>query len=126
MISSITEKTIKQLKKSNLSIEDRTALTTALLDKLNALPIGDIIYFTQNGLMIDGKELDAEQTNAFKETCSALKDNFARKVIHEQIRHKATEAGIHKSQSIEELMFYKAAIWCLNEENILIQQLSEV
>lgn len=126
MISSITEKTIKQLKKSNLSIEDRTALTTALLDKLNALPIGDIIYFTQNGLMIDGKELDAEQTNAFKETCSALKDNFARKVIHEQIRHKATEMGIHQAISIETLYFSKVALWIMNEYEILLQKLSEV
>jgi len=96
------------------------------LNKLVVLPIGDIILFTENGLNIGGKDLDQEQLLNFKDGCSVLKENFARKVIHEQIRYKATEMGIHKSQSLDELMFAKAALWVLNEYEILIHKLSEL
>jgi len=85
-----------------------------------------MILFTETGLMINGKELEPDQVLNFREASVSLKDNFARLIIHEQIRHKATEAGIHKAQTIDELMFYKAAIWCLNEENILINKLSTI
>lgn len=123
MISPTTQNIIKQLKKANLSTEDRIALTTALLDKLVVLPIGDMIVFTENGISINGKELDLEQSMSFREGCVSLKENFARKVLNEQIRFKAIEMGVHKSQTIDELMFSKAAIWVINEEEILLQKL---
>ncbi len=119
-----TQKIIKQLRKSDLTLEDRVALTTCLLDKLNAVPIGDIIMFTENGLMINGKMLDMEQTISFREASVALKENFARKVIHEQVRYKAIDLGINKAQSIDTLMFSKACIWVINELEILTAKLS--
>lgn len=118
------EKVISQLKKTKLSKEDRIALTTALLDKLVALPASNILHSSNEGLVIAGKKLDMEQMLAFKESVDALKENYARRVIHEQIRYKATEMGIHKATTLEELMFAKAAIWFLNEENILVESLS--
>ncbi len=124
MISSITEKIIKQLSKSNLTLEDRSALTSALLGKLNALPIGDMIVFTENGILINGRTLDTEQAMSFREASVALKDNFARKVINEQVRYKAIDLGINKAQSVDTLMFSKAAIWVINELEILTDKLS--
>lgn len=124
MIQSLTQKLIQQLKKKNLSQEDRIALTTALLDKLNALPIGDLIHFTDTSISINGKELDQEQSISFREAAVSLKDNFARRVIHEQIRYKAIDLGINKALSTDTLMFSKAAIWVLNEIEILIVKLS--
>ncbi len=126
MISPITDKVIKQLKKSNLSLEDRTALVTALLDKLGAFPIGDIITLTDTGISINGRVLDTEQYMVFREQASALKDNFARQVINEQLKFKAIQMGIHKSLSADELYFSKAIIWFINEENILLERLSTV
>ncbi len=61
MISPTTDKVIKQLRKSNLSLEDKTALVSALLDKLGAFPIGDMVIQTETGLSINGKDLDVEQ-----------------------------------------------------------------
>jgi len=100
----LTQKLIVQLRKANLSTEDRLALTTALLDKLNALPIGDMVHFTETGLMINGNELNLDQALSFREAAVTLKDNYARRVIHEQIRHQATEAGIHKAKTIDEAL----------------------
>lgn len=123
MVNETVQKVIKQLQKANLSIEDRTALTTVMLGRLLTIPIGDMVIFTQSGVMINGKELDSEQLIAFKEACTSLKKNYARRVISEQVRYKAIEMGIHKSTSDSELFFSKAAIWVLNEENILLEKL---
>lgn len=120
----ITERMTKTLARTDLPVEDRTALLTAILGKLNALPIGDIVATSSDGaVMINGKNLDREQIIGFKEGIAALKDNFARKVIHEQVRFKAIEMGIFKSVSTETLMFSKAALWCMNEIEILLEKL---
>lgn len=74
--------------------------------------------------MINGKELDQEQMISFKEACAVLKDNYARKVIHEQIRYKAIDLGINKAISVDTIYFSKAALWVLNELEILITKLS--
>jgi len=120
------EKIIKELKKAKLSQTDRIALTTAITDKLNALPMGDIIAYSREGLIINGKVMDLEQTANFKLSVTALEDNFARQVIHEQLRFKAVQLGLDKATSIDELFFAKAVIWSLNEENKLIKQLSTI
>jgi hypothetical protein len=104
-------------------LENRIALTTALLDKLNALPIGELIHFTETGLMLNGKELEEDQVLNFREACVALKENYARKVIFEQVRYKAIDLGINKALSNDTLYFSKAAIWSLNEIEVLIQKL---
>ncbi len=126
MISPVTDKVIKQLKKSSLTLEDRTALVTALLDKLGAFPIGEMVNFTETGIAINGRDLDQEQYINFREACVLLKENFARRVINEQLKYKAMEMGIHKSTTSEELYFSKAVIWFINEENILLEKLSTV
>ncbi len=107
-------------------MQDRSALMTCLLDKLGIFPIGDIIIRTQAGVFANGKELDQEQLINLAESCQTLKDNFARRLINEQLRYKATEMGIHKSTTIDELLFAKAVIWFINEENILIEKLSTI
>jgi hypothetical protein len=124
MVSPTTDKVIKQLRKASLSMADRVALTNVLLDKLGAFPIGDIVRFTENHIEINGRNLDTEQYLAFKEAASAMKENFARRVINEQLKYKATEMGIHKAVSLDELFFSKAIIWFINEENILLEKIS--
>lgn len=120
-----TQKLIKQLEKANLPTEDRIALTNAVTQKLNAPPIGELITLNPNGLMINGKQLELDDLLAFREACSVLKDNYARKVINEQIRFKAIEMGIDKATTLDTLAFAKACIWVMNEYEILIHRLSE-
>lgn len=97
-----------------------------MIEKLGAFPVGDLITFTENGLSLNGKDLSHEQFLNFKEACVLLKDNFARKVLNEQLKYKAIEMGIHKSTTVDELLFSKAVIWFINEENILIEKISTV
>jgi len=124
MISPIVKNVVKQLNKATLTTEERVELTNALLSKLGAFPIGEMITTNENGMSINGKDLDVDQYISFKEACASLKENFARRVINEQLKYKATEMGIHKSTTIDTLLFAKAVLWFINEENILIEKLS--
>ena len=120
MISPITQKIIKQFEKANLSLEDRTALVTVLLSKLHALPLNDTFIIEQNSVIINGKPLETEQLIVFRDSCISLKDNFAFKILNEQIRYLATNLGVYKSVSQDELFFYKSALWNLQQyENLL-------
>lgn len=123
MISPITKKTIDTLKKANLTLEDRTALTTVLLDKLQALPITNSIVVDHNGITINGKILEPDQAIMFSESCNALKDNYARKVIHEQVKYLAINMGIHNAVALDTLFFAKSSLWNLEQEEKLLAQI---
>lgn len=120
MISATTEKVIKQFKKADLSLADRSALLSVILDKLKAVPLNDSIVVGNGTVAINGKQLDTEQIINFKESAIALRDNTARKVLHEEVRYLATNMGVYKSVTLDELVFAKAALWCLNQEDELL------
>jgi hypothetical protein len=123
MIKPITEKIIKQLKKSNLSLEDRTALVTVLLSELHTLPLDNTFIVEQGQVTINGKDLDVDQVIVFRDSCLALKDNFAFKVIKDQIRYLAMNLGIYKSRNMDELFFYKTALWNLQQIDELLSKI---
>lgn len=121
-MTELTKQLIEELKKTDLTLEDRTALTTALLNKLVALPISNMIVFTPKGVMINNRELEVEQAVNFRMSVLALKDNNARKIIHEQIKYLAINTGVHNGLNQDSIMFSKAALWCLQEEEKLLEQ----
>lgn len=123
MLSPATDKTIKQFKKANLSLEDRTALLTSILGELKVLPLNDTIVIGQGFIKVNGKELDPEQIINFQESCNALKSNFAWQVISEQMRYLATNLGVYKATNLDELYFYKSALWILDQINKLLEKI---
>lgn len=122
MVSPITNKVIAKLKRANLSLEDRTALITVLLNKLHTLPLDNTFIVDQNSVVINGKPLATEQLIVFRDSCIALRDNFAFKVLSEQIRYLATNLGVYKSVSQDELFFYKAALYNLQQFDELLDK----
>ena len=122
-MTKVVEQLIKRLKNTNLSIEDRTAIVTALLEKSSVLPLKDSIVITSDSIKINDKPLDMEQILNFRESAIVLKDNFARSVIRSQIRYLATNLGIYKSVTLDELMFYKSALWNLQQEDDLLDRI---
>ena len=123
MISPITQKTIDTLKKADLSLEDRTALITVLLSELNALPLDNTFIVEGQSVIVNGKELDIDQVIVFRDSCISLKDNFAFKVISNQIRYLATNLGIYKSTNLDQLYFYKTALWNLEQFDKLLDKM---
>lgn len=122
MLSPIVEKTIKQLKKKNLTLEDRTALLTAILDKLQVLPLDEVLSLNAGQVSINGKPLEIEQFIAFKDSAIALRDNYAFKVINGQVRYMAVNLGVHKAVTLDQMFFFKAALWQIKEYNDLLEK----
>lgn len=87
------------------------------------LPLNNSILISQGSVSINGKSLETEQVINFHESCIGLKDNWARKVLREQVRYLAVNLGVYKSASLDELYFAKAALWCLAEEDKLLDQI---
>lgn len=94
------------------------------MGKLHALPLQDSIVIGQGTIMVNGHNLETDQVQVFAESAVAFRDNWARKVIHEQVRYLAVNGGVFKSVSLDEIMFFKAALWCLNEEDKLLDRLT--
>ncbi len=88
-----------------------------------ALPLHESIIVERDSVLINGKELDREGIIAFHEAVIALKENYARKIINEQIRYLAINVGINKSQTLDQLYFAKAGLWLLDEEEKILDKL---
>lgn len=118
-----TKKLINELKKKDLPIEDKSALTAVLMDKINALPLDNVLVLVPGVIQVNGRILDKEQIINLKESCVVLNDNQARKIIHEQLRYLAIVEGVHRGLSTEQLIFSKAALWIIEQENLLIEKI---
>lgn len=114
------------LKWKKLKGEDKTRIITALLDNIDALPIRDAITFDADGtIIIRGKKLEIEQIQNLKTGVSVLKDNFARKLIEEQLLYECSKLGLHQGLTPEQIQFSKACIWCLQQQNKFLTMLEE-
>lgn len=118
------EKVIKMLDKATLSLENRVALTTAILNKLNALPLSKSIIVDNGKIFVRGIELDREQEVNFREGIAVLQNNFVHKLFNEQLRYQAINLGINVATSMDTLMFSKAALWVLEQEIKLVESLT--
>lgn len=124
MLARIVAKlTVFALRQKRLSGEQKALVTSALLENLRAFPIRDIITTDVNGsLVIKGKVLDTEQRMLFRESGAALRSSFTRRLIHDQMLFKAINIGVHQGQNTDAVVFSKAAIWVIQEENALIEK----
>lgn len=112
------------LKNNRLSGEARALCITVLLNNLQALPISSIITYDNLGrILVNRKPLEVEQSVALRESAHALSDSFARRIIREQIRFNAIELGVHQGLDTYMILFAKAALWVMQEEEKLIASL---
>jgi len=112
----LTKIIIWALKTTKITGEDKARITTALLNNIDALPIRDAISFDADGtILIRGKKLELEQIQNLKTGASVLKDNFARKLIEEQLLYECSKIGLHQGVNTEQIVFSKACVWCLQQ-----------
>lgn len=115
------------LRNSKLSLENKTKLTSCLLDKLQAIPASDIIKTNEQGkLEVNGRELDLEGAKILREGAISLLDSQTRKFVKEQIMFEAVKIGVHFGDTPERVMFAKAAIWQLEQEEEFLKKLSQI
>ena len=116
---------VKLLQKSNLSLEDRNNLTTAVLDKLEALPLRAIIENNEEGiLLVNGREVDLEKAGMLRTNAKSLLESPLHKLIHQQVAFTAITMGVHKVKTVEEMIFARAALWWGQQEISLLKLLA--
>lgn len=113
------------LDRDDLTYDEKSYLSTKILDKLAALPLRDIIEFSDTGsLLINGRPQSLEQMKILHESARALRSNYMRRLIREQVAYNAIKLGLHKAVKIEDTNFSKAAIWWGQNEEKLIDLLA--
>jgi hypothetical protein len=125
MLSKLLSKVIVlALRSVRITGEDKARVTTVLLSNIGALPFRDVFAYDLDGsVYVNGKKLSQEQLIALKESCKALNDSFSRKLINEQIRFIAVNEGVHKGLNSDMILFAKAALWVMDQEETMISTL---
>lgn len=99
------------LRRSDLTVAEQTACLGAVLGKLEALPIKEIIGQTDEGITINGMPLTIDKIKTLRESALAALENQALNIVGEQVVWTAIQRGIHNADTPEKLYFYRAAIW---------------
>ena len=102
---------LRTFKRLDLTQEERTLCTAAILDKLEALPLRAIVTDSDEGILINGKQADIDTLRALRDSAISALDNKALNFIGEQVVWIATDRVIRKALTPEESYFYRAAIW---------------
>ncbi len=122
----ITYFVIWLMRNTKFSIENRVACTTALLDKLNAIPSHDIVNIDQSGrVYFNGKAVDADKVSQLKEQARDLLDNPLRQLVREEVSFRAVKLGVHKADNLEGVFFSKAAIYQAQQEDEIYERLAQ-
>lgn len=118
--------TVWLLKNNRIGNEERQLLTTALLDKLGALPLRARIVVDDAGqIFVDGRQMTLETARQMHTGAKAMLNNFARRIVREQITYMAVTKGVHENVSPEQGLFAKAALWSFQEEDDLYAKLAQ-
>lgn len=121
----LTKLTVYMLRNKKLTGEQKSLVLSELLKNMHTVPTRDIIKYDSVGtLLINGRPLDIEQAQVFLESCYALKNNPARKIINEQLTFEAIKLGIHSGLNSEMILFSKAILWQIEQENKLLADMS--
>lgn len=125
-MSLVVRLTLWLLHGRRLNIVERNALSTAILEQLEALPIRGIITNSDEGLLINGKPVEVEKMRTLRESAIAALDNQALNLIGDQIRWVATERLLHKVIVPEDIYYYRAALWAIEQLRAHLQTLAQV
>lgn len=118
--------TSKLLSLNDLALEDRVLLTSLLLDKLAAIPLGDIISYDKKGtLLVNNRPLTLEQASALRESAKGMLNNYAFRLVSKQTTYEAYVMGINKANSLNDLFFSKSAIWYGQQVQQLLKTLAQ-
>lgn len=118
---------LKLLRHSALSLAERSRLSTGILNKLGALPTGDIITVNEsNEILVNGVLLEYERARALREGARAALNNVALRIVRQQVAYNAIKTGIHKAETESQLYFGRAALYYGQQEEDLLLLLAGV
>lgn len=116
---------IKFLENEKITGEDRTKVLNALLKNLHAVPIHNVIAFDKQGsAYIRGKKLDPDLAMQVIASIEGIKENFALRLVEEQLTYDAIAMGVHNGLNPETIQFAKAILWVLQQKKELFDKLT--
>jgi hypothetical protein len=121
----ITRIVIGALRCAKLSKENKVACYNALIDNSRAVPFRDIIVNKAGQIFVKGRPIDFSEQAALRESATFLLHNKARQLVHDQMTFMAINVGVHKAETLDQVLFSKAAIWFQQQEDALYRLLAQ-
>lgn len=113
-------------KTKSLDMEERQILTAMLLEKLGALPLHAKIRVDKTGrVVVNGRSLDLDAATRLQQAAASMQTNAARSLVRETVTFMAVMEGVHKAHVPDQMLFSKAALWFLQEEDALYAELAQ-
>lgn len=127
MLTSVVVRVVRwTLKRADLSPKDRNLLTGMLLEKLHAAPLHAILEVNEEGVMlVSGQPLDIEKGRQLQSSAGQALRNPALSLIREQVMYLAFVGSAIKSAEINDMAFYRAALWWCQEVEKLLKLLAQ-
>lgn len=107
---------VKILENSTISKAQHMEILGLCLKEIGYFPIQDSISKHMDGsLLYNGRNMTMEAVVQFRSHLHSLKDNIAFKLISDQVIFDAIKEGVHKSDTVEKIMFSKSAIYIITK-----------
>lgn len=112
------------LKRVQLKKEQKAKLVNELILNFNSIPLQEVIDIRPEGeVYVRGTKLSQEQVADFKLSAMALQNSNARRIINDQLRYKAIELGVKKGFDSDSILFAKAWLYAIQEEENLLNRI---
>ena len=99
------------LGRAAISVEDRNLLTSAILEKVSATPLRDIITASESGeILVNGAPLDTDVLVKMRETAKVALENNALKLVWDQMLYRSLLGSV-TGKAPEDILFYRTAMW---------------
>lgn len=114
------------LLKRPLTLSQRNLLTTAILERLGALPIRSSLSVneTTGEILVSGTPIDLDHARVLFEGAKQLLNNPVLKILWDQVAYNAIGFGVHKAENETQMYFARAALWWSQEEKRILGELS--
>ena len=115
-----------RLLRQSLTLQERTKLTGAILEGLDAVPLVEALKIDGTQVTAQGRMLDYAKTAQLRASARAMLNNDAHALVREQVLVMAGTRAVIEGDTPEKLYFYRAAIWMLLYYEQLYHDLANV
>lgn len=96
-----------------------------LIARVGALPLHRILTTDAAGrLHVRGNPLDIKEQMLLREQAEAILGSSAWKLLRENTLYEAISKGVHEAQTMEQILFSKAALWNIQQTEDLLKTLA--
>jgi hypothetical protein len=102
---------VEKLLRGDLTPEQRNRLVVHILDIEGALPIHAIVTSDDEGVLVNGEQLNYDNASVLRNSATQVLDNRAFKLCADHVRFIAFKHGLATGLLPSEILFYRASVW---------------